>query len=108
MLTELQYLDNLDKHRFVIESSIVPAVLLGYEKIAVEWTQWPRVESGAYLATVLYPPGYEGVQVKPAFTADICVQRSNGVGFLPAVWFADQLVEYVERKVLSQAVVRFP
>jgi len=78
MLTELQFLDNMDKHRNIIATTFVTSAMLATPGVDVEWVDpVPDLVNGAHFATVIYPPNYHGVQVYPDFTAGIHVKHSK-------------------------------
>jgi len=110
VLTELQNLDNMDKHRNVIEHNIEASVLWGPPLgVQIEWASRLRLVDGTYVATVVYPPNYTGVQVKPVFTAGISVERSNRIGFLDAHSFGrNDLIPHIRTQIVAEAKRLFP
>jgi hypothetical protein len=67
------------------------------------------MEDGAHYATVTYPPGYAGPQEKPNIAAGICVERSNGVGFLELQrYLRQELLPFVRVRVLGEAERQLP
>lgn len=109
-LTELQYLDNRDKHRFVLDPRIETlATFAPPPGVTFEYASSLRLEDGAYFVSVIYVPGYNGVQVQPPVTAGICVERSNRVGFLEIQrFFREELFPFVRDEIVSEAERRFP
>ena len=109
MLTELSYLDNVDKHRQVIEHTIEASALFRQPGVDVRWITPLELKAGAHIATVGYPPDYEGVKFQPLFTAGITVKRSNGIGFMEAQPFVrQQLLPYIRRGVVDEVRRLFP
>lgn len=108
-LTEVQYLDNRDKHRFVIEhrlqvtayfSSLDPAVTIEYGPQLI-------LTDGAFFATVKYAPSYQGRKVTPPLAAVIAVERSNRLGFLDARDFLKEATLHIQ-DLVNEAERRFP
>ena len=109
MLTELGHLDNVDKHRQLIEHTVEASALFRQPGVQVEWMLPMELEAGAHIATVVYPTGYTGVKVQPFFTAGITVKRSNGIGFTEAQPFVrEQVLPYIRRDIVDEARRLFP
>ena len=110
-LAELQNLDNMDKHRNLIVGRIVPSIFMGFENgIEIEWASpVPDLKDGSYLATVIYPSGYNGAKVQPGLSAGIYVERFNPpIGILEAQPFgSNQLLPHV-RGIVDEAKRLFP
>lgn len=101
-LTELQFLDNMDKHRNILRTKMVPTAYVETPGVKTEWaTPVPDLVDGVLFATVIYPTGYTGVQVYPDFFAQICVEHSRWPsGVNEAKSFGREfLIPHVERIV---------
>lgn len=108
ILEEIQNLDNIDKHRNIIDTNIEASALFGHPDVSIEWATRLRLEHDTYLATVVYPPGYSGVEVKPMFSAGICVERRNRIGFLDAIAFGEVNALPHVREIVKEAKAQFP
>jgi hypothetical protein len=109
VLSEVQNLDNMDKHRNFIVSRIFPTAFVGFDNgVEIEWASpVPDFVDGAYLATVIYPSGYDGVKVQPGFSAGIYVEGANRA-MLEAESFGDhQLFPHI-RGIIDEAKRLFP
>lgn len=109
ILTELQALDNMDKHRQLIDHNIEASALFHPPAgIDIEWAPRLQLKAGAYVATVIYPSGYASVKVQPFFTAGICIERSNRIGFMDAIAFTRaQLLPHIQG-IVAEAKRLFP
>ncbi len=109
-LTEVQYLYNRDKHRFLIEHQFEVTAFFAHTdpRITIEYVPQPIVEDGAFYATVKYAPSYQGQRVIPPLVAVIGVERSNRHGFLDAQDFLHRhAVPYIQG-IVNEAERRFP
>jgi hypothetical protein len=110
-LTELNHLDNKDKHRFVLQNRLEGLVTFDAHNpgVSIAYASSLQLEDGAHYATVTYSPGYAGPQEKPNLAAGICVERSNGVGFLELPrYLRRELLPFVRVKVLAEAARQLP
>lgn len=108
-LTELQHLDNRDKHRLILETRIdTLATFHPPQGVTIDFISSLRLEDGAYFATTTYPQGYNGVQVQPQFAAGITVERSNRIGFIEIQNFLRDGILPFSRDILGEAERRFP
>jgi len=109
VLTELQYLDNRDKHRRVISNYVEAVALLADPPgITTTYERRLRLSDGAHVATVKYAPGYSGPRVHPGIPAAISVDRSNGMGWHDAQGFLrGELLPHIRDNILAEAERRF-
>ncbi len=110
-LIELNHLDNKDKHRFVLQNRLEGLATFEAHSpgVRIDYAPGLQLEDGAHYATVTYPPGYSGPQEKPNLSAGICVERSNGVGFLELQrYLRQELLPLVQDKVLAEAERCYP
>jgi hypothetical protein len=110
-LRELNYLDNKDKHRFILQSRLEGMVTFAAYNpgVSIRYAPSLQLEGGAHYATVTYPPGYAGRQEKPNLSAGICVERSNGIGFLEVQrYLRQELLPLVRDRVLEEAARQLP
>jgi hypothetical protein len=109
ILAELQFLDNMDKHRNIIGTKFVPSAMFATPGVEIEWvTPVPDLVDGAHFATVIYPANYTGVQVYPDFTAGIHVEHSKWPSGSNEAWsFGNaQLVPHVAN-IIEEAKILF-
>jgi hypothetical protein len=108
-LSELQNLDNWDKHRAILPHAFKQ--LFQFESthpgVTVEYAKATRIEDGAHLATVHYAADYSGVKMKPPLVAGISVERSNRIGFLVIPDFIQGKLFDQIRGIWSEAERRF-
>jgi hypothetical protein len=111
MLTELQSLDNRDKHRSLIAHE--PTQIAAFDDPAGVKTTYaaaPRIEEGALFATVTYEASYTGPRgVQPLVPLAVTVERSNRIGFIEVQPFLrDQLLPYIANNIVGEAMRQFP
>jgi hypothetical protein len=108
-LSELEYLDNRDKHRALLTHNFQQLFQseIGHPGITVTYAKSSWVEDGAYFATIQYAPDYSGVKVKPPLSLGITVKRANGLGFLIIPDFLRDNLTGAIREVLMAAEARF-
>lgn len=108
-LTELQQLDNRDKHRSLLELS--PEAIATFHAApgtTVTYADPLRLQDGAYFATVTFAPGYSGVKVYPALPVGIGVEQANRRGWLDVPGFPrGQLLPHI-RAIVDDARCQFP
>jgi hypothetical protein len=111
MLVEMNHMDNIDKHRFVLQNRLEGLVRFEAHNpgVRIAYASSLQLLDGAHYATVTYPPDYAGSQEKPNLAAGICVARSNGVGFLELQrYLRHELLPFVRDQVLAEALRRLP
>lgn len=109
-LTQLQFLDNMDKHRNIISTKFVPSAMFATSGVDIEWVEpVPDLVDGAHFATVIYPAGYVGAKVYPDFTAAIHVEHSEWPSGSNDAWaFGNsQLTPHI-RSIIDEAKSLFP
>lgn len=111
VLTELQHLDNWDKHRILLTHFFQNWVEWSFTHpgITVEYARPVRIEHRARLCTVSYAETYDGpMKVQPPLNAEICVERSNGMGVLAVQRFLRVNLLPRVAAILDEAITRFP
>jgi hypothetical protein len=110
-LTELQYLDNRDKHRIIIEPRL-ETLMTFFPPPGVEYqfASGLALVNGAYFATVIYQRGFAGnMDVQPPIPAGVCVERSDRLGFIEIQRFLrSEILPFVRDEIISEAERRFP
>lgn len=109
VLSELQYLDNRDKHRNVISNYAEVAVIMTDPPgVSTQYEPRLRLSDGAHVATINYVPGYTGPRGHPSIPAGLGIDRSNGIGWLDALGFLrSDLLPLIRDQVLGEAERRF-
>jgi hypothetical protein len=111
MLTELQSLDNRDKHRSLITHDLAQvATFHDPEGVHIAYATAPKFEEGSLIATVTYDSGYSGLKgVQPFIPLAITVERSNRIGFIEIQPFLrDQLLPHIANDIVAEAMQQFP
>ena len=107
-LSQLQYLDNLDKHRSLIGHHVeVIATFSTPPGVTVEYESRLRLKDGAKFATVTFAPSYEDAKVYPQIVAEISVDRFTGTGCVPVQSFLRDLLLPVIRDIVDSAKRQF-
>ena len=109
-LAELNFLDNRDKHRSVIDHQLEVTAEIQYTEpsVSIEYADPLRLVDGVFYATVRYAPAYTGPRgIFPPIVGVIGVQRSNLIGYLDARGFLrDEAFPYVGA-ILRNASAQF-
>jgi len=108
-LSELQQLDNRDKHRSLIE--INPEAIATFHPApgtTVTWVDPLRLENGARFATVTFDANYSGVKVYPPVPVGVGVEHSNRIGWLPLPGYLRTQLLVQVRRIVSDAERLFP
>lgn len=108
-LSQLQFLDNTDKHQALIGHHVeVVATLNAVPGMTIDYEQRLRLKNGAKLATVTFDPSYSGVKVYPALVAEISVNRVTGMGFVPIQGFLRDLLLPLLQDIVNRTKRQFP
>lgn len=104
-LSELQYLDNVDKHRRIISSELLPGYIEHSHGVTVEYAERLRLEDGAHFATIRYVD--QPVHVELRSTIGVVIEHSNGVSLTGIDYVASDILPAV-RGILDAIVTDFP
>jgi hypothetical protein len=109
-LTELQYLDNRDKHRSVIDARLETlATFQPPPGVIYRYASGLALKDGAYFAAASYQSGYSGVKVQPPISAGVGVERSSRAGFAEIQPFLRRdILPLIRDEIVGEAERRFP